>query len=327
MPRLTNPKRKKNWPLLKIYCMKKAIQPFMIQFRMLALLLLATGLLPARLYAQEDTAAAKEEPSLLSPSLEFVAVQKGDSSIDLHATLRTKFKGSSLLLAHMKVTFLQVSDSAEEEIGKVITDKRGKAVFNIKPGGIRMAADGSVHFKASFAGNKAMEAAEEEVSFKRARIIVTPVKADSLYTVNIRIVAMGRGEPVPVDSVTAGVYVHRLFNPLKLGEGTTDENGETQVEIPAKLPGDAKGNLGIIARLDENETYGYLETTVPAPWGVAVSDANKELPRALWSAHPPIWMLVTFIILMVTVWGHYIVITYEMIRLRKEEPHNNTATN
>ena len=324
---MKNMKQKRTWPLFKIYCMKKAIQPRTIQLRLLALLLLVAGLLPGRLAAQEDTAAAKEGPSLLSPSLEFVGVQKGDSSIDLRATLRTKFKGGPLLLSYMKITFLQVSDSAEEEIGKVITDKRGKALLNVKPDAIRMAADGSVHFKAVFAGNKSMEPAEEEVTFKRARIEVTPVKADSLYTVNIRIVALGGAEPTPVDSVTAGVYVHRLFNPLKLGEGTTDEAGETQVEIPAKLPGDAKGNLGIIARLDENETYGYLETAVPAPWGVAVSDANKELPRALWSAHPPIWMLVTFIVLMVTVWGHYIVITYQMIRLRKEEPHKDAATN
>jgi hypothetical protein len=32
------------------------------------------------------------------------------------------------------------------------------------------------------------------------------------------------------------------------------------------------------------------------------------------------WMLITFIILMTAVWGHYIVIVYELFRLRKEQP-------
>jgi heme/copper-type cytochrome/quinol oxidase subunit 2 len=55
--------------------------------------------------------------------------------------------------------------------------------------------------------------------------------------------------------------------------------------------------------------------------GKPVSDKDQVAPRALWSAHPPLWMMITFIVLMVTVWGHYVVIVYELFRLRKEEPH------
>jgi hypothetical protein len=125
---------------------------------------------------------------------------------------------------------------------------------------------------------------------------------------------------MPVDSTTLGVYVKRLFSALKLGEGTTNASGETTIEIPNDLPGDAKGNLTLLARLDENETYGNLEASVVQQWGTPVSDEVKELPRALWSSHPPIWMLVTFVVLMSTVWGHYLVIIIQLFRLRKEEP-------
>lgn len=311
--------------------MKKAfITPAIYISRQCYTLLIVCVLLlagPLQLAAQTDTTKKEEVPSQLSPSIEFVSIQKGDNSIDLKASLKAKFKGASVRLPFMKVTFVQVTDSAEKELGFVITDKRGTAIYTAKEGTVNPDASGKLHFKAVFAGNKSMEAAEEELTIKRARLEISPVKGDSTLSVNVKLIDLGSGEPVPVDSVTIGVFVHRLFNPLKLGEGTT-ESGEALVEIPAKLPGDAKGNINLLAKLDENETYGNMETSLVQPWGVAVSDQNKELPRALWSPHPPIWMIVTFAVLMTAVWGHYVVIIYELFRLRKEEPHTaSNATN
>ena len=177
-----------------------------------------------------------------------------------------------------------------------------------------------LNFKASFAGKGSIESAEEMIVVKRGRLEIVPVKEDSLLTVKVKLFDLSTGTGMPVDSTTLGVYVKRLFSALKLGEGETDATGETTVEIPNNLPGDAKGNLTLLARLDENETYGNLEASVIQQWGMPISDEIKELPRALWSSHPPIWMLITFIILVTAVWGHYIVIIFELFRLRKEEP-------
>jgi hypothetical protein len=54
---------------------------------------------------------------------------------------------------------------------------------------------------------------------------------------------------------------------LKLGEGKTDEAGEASIEIPNNLPGDAKGNITLLAKLDENEVYGNLEAAVTTTMG------------------------------------------------------------
>jgi hypothetical protein len=171
-----------------------------------------------------------------------------------------------------------------------------------------------------FAGNKQMDAAEEEITIKRARLEITPVKEDSLLTVQVKLIDIGTGSEIPVPETVLGIYVNRLINPLKIGEGTTDEEGAATVEIPANLPGDAKGNITLVARLDENEMYGNMEASTTQLWGISVSDKLNKMPRALWSSDPPIWMLVTFIILMTAVWGHYIVIIVQLFRLRKEEP-------
>lgn len=290
-------------------------------------------LAPAGLFAQADSTAqtetiTAEESALISPSIEFITVQKGDSTIDLKAALKAKVKGNFYKLSLLKVTFLLVTDTAAKELGFVITDREGKAVLNVKSALLAPDKDGKLHFKAVFAGNKAMEAAEEEITVKKARLAITPVKEDSLLTVQVKLTDAGTSVGAPVPETLVGIYVKRLFNPLKIGEGTTDQNGEATIEVPAKLPGDEKGNIMLLARLEENEVFGNLETSVTQQWGTPVSNKLQELPRALWSPHPPIWMLITFIVLMTAVWGHYIVIIYELFRLRKEEPHSpSNATN
>lgn len=272
----------------------------------------------------EEPAAEEpaEEESLISPSIEFLGVQKADNSIDLKAGLKAKVKGQFMNLYKMKVSFFQVMGEEERELGFAITDGRGKAVFNVKAdSSLKADAEGKVYFKAVFAGNKAMESAEEFTEFKRARLEITPIKEDSLLSVQVKLVDIGTGEEIPVPETLVGIFVKRHFNPLKVGEGTTDENGEALVEFPLGLPGDTAGNLTLIAKLDENEVFGNLEATVVAPkWGVPVSNIIEDQPRALWSSHPPLWMLITFIVLMLVVWGHYVVIVYELFRLKKEQP-------
>lgn len=267
-----------------------------------------------------EEAAPAEESSLISPALDMVSVQKGDNSIDLAVAVRAKIKGSFIKLRLLKINFLQVTDDGEKPLGFLITDAQGKAVFNVKADSLKPGADGKLHFKAVYAGNKQLDPAEGEVAFKRAALQITPIKEDTLLTVKVKLADMSSGTAVPVPEAVLGLFVQRSFKPLKIGEGTTDENGEATIAVPANLPGDAKGNLGFLVKLEENETYGNLETAVAQNWGIPVSNQLHELPRSLWSEHPPYWMMITFIILMGTVWGHYLVIIIQLFRLRKEEP-------
>ena len=292
---------------------------------MITLSLLMLLINPACLLAQTDSAKAEapaaEEPSLLSPSIDFVCVQKADNTIDLKTSLKAKYEGGPIKLAHLKVSFLLTNGDETKDLGFVVTDKNGKAVLNVKADSLKTDKDGKLNFKASFAGNKLLEAVDGEVAVKRARLEISAVKEDSVLTVKAKLTDLATGAEKPVPEITIGIFVSRMINPLKIGEGTTDENGEVSVDIPNNLPGDTKGNINLLAKLDESDDYGNLQASIVEPWGKKVSDKVSELPRALWSPHPPIWMLVTFIVLMVVVWGHYVVIVIQMYRLRKEEPH------
>jgi hypothetical protein len=279
--------------------------------------------------AATDTAAAvaaPEEAELISPSIELISIQKGDSSVDLKAVVKAKVEGKMRKLYGLKAQFYLVTDSAETVLGTVVTDRNGFAILNIKGSQLVTNADGTLHFKVSVGGPKNMEAGEGEVTVKRAMLVLTPVKEDNLLSVQLKLVDLSTGEEKPVPETAVGLFVKRSFYPLKLGEGNTDENGEATIEVPNNLPGDPLGNITMLGKLDESETYGYLETASTQKWGVAVSNRIEDQPRALWSSHPPLWMLITFIILMTAVWGHYIVIVYELIRLRKEQPAVADAT-
>jgi len=296
--------------------MRKIIQILACSF--LALIIV----LPGKLIAQTDSSSKSEvkEASTYAPLITFISVQKSDNSVDLKATVQAKIGGTLTKLTGLKIEFTNTSDSLTKKLGDAITDSRGFIIFNCKPDQLTTDAEGKLNFKASFAGKDSIESAEELVSVKRARLDITPLKEDSLLTVKVKLIDLSTGTETAVPEIDLGVFVKRLFSALKLGEGKTDEAGEASIEIPNNLPGDAKGNITLLAKLDENEVYGNLEAAVTQPWGTPVSDELKELPRALWSSHPPIWMLVTFIVLMTAVWGHYIVIIFELFRLRKEEP-------
>ncbi|MEP7110073.1 MAG: hypothetical protein ABI760_18910 [Ferruginibacter sp.] len=316
----------------------KVVSTFAASIKGFRIAFLTAGLItilftPCVLFAQTDSTekaapAAKNDSSLISPSIEFLSTQKANDTIDLKAALKAKVKGTIFRLPLLKVSFIQVTDSGEKLLGFGITDQAGKAVFQAKAGSLATDKEGKFHFKAVFAGNKAMDPVEEELTIKRARLEITPAKEDSLLNVKVKLIDVGTGTEIPVPKATLGIFVTRMFNPLKVGEGTTDENGEATIEIPANLPGDTKGNINLVVKLEENELYGNLEAGVCQQWGTSVSDKSNELPRALWSPHPPLWMIVTFVILMMAVWGHYIVIIYKLFRLRKEEPPVPTnATN
>lgn len=309
---------------LKLICMKN----YFIRLATFLLLIFMVGV-NTSLPAQEEGAteeAIAEEPELISPGVDLIAVQKADGSIDLRATVKAKIDGKVRKMHSVKIHYFLVNDTTEIEVGAINANLNGYGMITVKPELVSTNKEGLLSFKAKVNANKNMEEGVGEVSVKRAKLIATPQEQDGVYSVQVKLIDLSTGAEIPVPEVTIGVFVKRQFNSLKVGEGTTDEAGEAVIEFPGKLPGDAKGNLQIAARLDEDENFGYLEASFTGEkWGTPVSDRLEDQPRALWSAHPPIWMLITFIVMMAAVWGHYIVIVYELFRLRKERPH--TAVN
>lgn len=270
--------------------------------------------------AQDGTDSAAVE--LINPRLTFVCIQKSDQTIELRITAKSKVKNSFSPLDGLTFRFSNTTEEEPKVVGEGVTDMDGVTSITINSKDQVLDEEGKMRFIAQFAGNEKVNAGEEEVYIKKARMEIVPTNEDSTLSIQVVLVDESQSEEARIAETDIGVFVKRTFNPLKVGEGASDENGELIVEFPADLPGDDKGNLTVIARVEDTEDYGNLEATAVVQWGITLADKATGIQRELWSPHPPLWMLITFFVLMTAVWGHYIVIVYKLIKLGKPKIEN-----
>ena len=88
------------------------------------------------------------------------------------------------------------------------------------------------------------------------------------------------------------------------------------IEFPSDLPGDKEGNLVIIAKIEENATFGNVEKRETIKWGLPTDYSVPVTHRALWTKIAPRWMIYTLSILLAGVWGHYLFAIISLIRIK-----------
>lgn len=291
------------------------------QWMILVLVALFVGeIQPA--WGQDSTAVTEEkEDAVIKTKVSLAGSQFPDGSIHLEALLRSKVNGSYQKTPNQKISFFTLNDSAEESLlGDTVTGADGLAKFVFHAENKKVNTDGTFSFIARYDGNDHMNGSESDLILKPAKLVMEPVEGDSTYSLKIQATALSADGPMPIVEATVSIYVKRMFSNLKVAEGTTDADGMVEVDFPIGLSGDQDANLDITAKIEETEEYGNLEANMIKPWGKPVSYAITELPKALWSDHPPVWMIVTFFVLMGTVWIHYLIIIFKLFRIKAEKP-------
>ena len=109
-----------------------------------------------------------------------------------------------------------------------------------------------------------------------------------------------------------------MFSLLPVSELTLDETGKASVEFPSDMPGDKEGNLTILAKFEENPTFGNVEKRETLKWGVPTDYSVPKTHRALWTKTAPKWMIYTLSVLLAGVWGHYLFAFISLIRIKIE---------
>lgn len=288
--------------------------------------LLLTGVVVPVMNAQDptttvtDTAvAAAPEAEMLRTRMALTANQLSDGTIALEALLRAKAESGYVKMPDQEVNFFQVNAELEETgLANARTGLNGIAMASVQWDQLPVTPDGVITLLARFEGNDQLAGSETELTLQRAKLVVDATEADSVKTMTIQAMAESSGGPVPIAAAPVVVYVKRMFSELRVAEGETDETGLVALEFPGDLMGDEAGNLDIRVAIEETEAYGNLVAKLTQPWGKPVSYAVEDLPRALWSPDPPRWMVVTFFVLMVTVWAHYGVIIWKMTRIKAD---------
>ena len=268
------------------------------------------------------TPPAEEEETTIKSKTSLSADQYPDGTIVLNGLLRAKIEGSYQKLPERKIDFFVLNAAGEEvAIGDTMTGVNGVAKIKIGKATLAKGEDGSYSFIARYAGDDRFDSSESDLTLKSAMLVMEPRKEDSTYMISLKATADSPDGPMPIAAAVVSVYVKRMFSSLKVAEGETDESGMVEVEFPTGLPGDENGNVEITAMIEETDEYGNLSAASTQPWGFAVSNAFVESPKALWSPHPPTWMVVTFFILMGAVWIHYGIVIFNLIKIKRDGHH------
>jgi hypothetical protein len=258
------------------------------------------------------------KPKKITPNYEFIQYRNDDGSRTLTFKMSYVEELVPNAIKWKDVDFLQGTDLSAE-LCKSRTDARGVATFHINPGTQLLTDDkGMITLGARFNGDDKFETVEDQVSVKDVCMKFEINGEDSLKTALVRVSDIkGVFDSTNLKEATVSFYVERMFKPLKIGEATLDENGECSVDFPANLPGDSLGNVRLLARIEEHEMYGNVQADTLICWGVPTYHKVPASFRALWTKVAPTWMVITLMILLLGVWGHYSFAVYKLIRIKK----------
>jgi hypothetical protein len=178
-------------------------------------------------------------------------------------------------------------------------------------------------FIATVTKNDKYEDNSSEIEITRARIEVKISEKDSVRSIAAKVFARKGAAWVEVPEVELKFVVKRYFNDLPIGDpATTDTSGSASTDFRMNVPGDDNHNLFVAAKIEENDTYGNIQTTQATTWGTLIvkDDIYNEFnERTLWATRDktPYWLLIFPNLIIATVWGFIIYMIVLIFRIRK----------
>jgi hypothetical protein len=285
------------------------------KFILLLLPLLLT-LLVNSVNAQQDSVVAKEMVTLKyfndNNSVQYLIVE----------TLLKKGKKTEPRKNKSLQLYLD-SNKAENLIAKVTTDKDGKAKSFLPPL-LKIAWDAKpAHTFIAMENGKEDEAAAE-LEITKAKIKIDTSSEEGIKSINIQVIKYENNEWVPANEVEMKVGIQRMGGILSAGDEenyTTDSSGTIKVELKKdSLPGDEKGNIILVAKVEDNDQFGNLLINKTVNWGVALKHNNGFFnQRTLWSTRfkTPLWLLFMAYSIVIGVWGTIIYLILQIVKIKK----------
>lgn len=157
---------------------------------------------------------------------------------------------------------------------------------------------------------------------KEATMTLKFEKAESNNLCNVHIMS----ENKPVADVAVKLYVKRLFGLLQIGKDiTTDESGIASFEFPSDIPLNSDGKLLVIAKVEEDENYGNLETEIQTKIGIAKEKViiDKQ-ERSIAGVNAPIYFIVASLVVFAGIWGAIVYVIFLVFKIKKSATKLNS---
>jgi hypothetical protein len=282
----------------------------------ISIFLALTAVFPLLADAQEKTDSTAVQESKLT----FSYVCTSNDSVSLTANLFVKKESDTYGLKNATIEFLTLQDNKTVPLGKSVTDQDGNAFLSVGIKQLKPGKEGMISYTAKFAGTSKYSEISSTIIAVPAKLKLTFNIQDSVRYLNVTGTRENeKGQEVALPKETVLFYIPRLFSLLKIGEVSLDEQGKGSFEFPSDIVGDTLGNLNIIAKIEENDTYGFVQGVSTINWGVPKQYYKAEVPsRELWTPIAPLWMIITLIIMLAGVWAHYIYAVWELVMIKSE---------
>jgi hypothetical protein len=275
---------------------------------------------PLQSVASENTNGKPARQSLVY--IRYYLVDNKIPYIRIQTKIKTE-KGFSVA-GNIPVSVFLNGDSSDALIDRIETDSRGEGLFYLPVSSAsRWNASGENTFHAKTTSSDSFDAITQSITIFPSKLETDTATTDGEKTVTARLMKKETDVWIPVDGVDIRLAVKRLGGNLNIGEDetyTTDSTGMVSGKFKlAKLPGDSKGNIEIVAMVDDHEELGTLSSGMQVPWGAATVATGSFDERTLWAtgSKAPIWLLVMAFACIIGVWSVIIYLVAIIIKIRK----------
>ncbi len=217
------------------------------------------------------------------------------------------------------------SDSSEANLlGKAITADNGEAKLII-PASVKAIWDASSlhNFIASSTATKEFDQTKTELSVTKSKIEIDTSSYGETRSITVKVTELKNGVWAPAKDVELKIGISRLNSLLPAGDEetyTTDSSGQTIAEFKKdSIPGDIKGNIILVTKVEDNEFYGNLSMEKVVPWGVYKTSENNFNKRTLWGTRDktPVWLLIMAYSIAGGVWSVLIYLIFQLLKIKK----------
>ncbi len=279
------------------------------------LFLFATAI--GKLHAQDSAAAS---PVLLS--LRYFLPENKIPYIIVNTKKKVERKFLPVKNIPVNVYYGEVAE--KNLLGKIVTavNGEGRVAF---PASLKANWDSLDEFKilAESVPAKGEELLSADITIKKAILVIDTLSVDGVRTVTGMLKEKKGDEWVAVKEIEMKLSIKQLLGNLTVGEAETYTSDSTGTASAAfnkdSMPGDEKGNLVLVARVEDNDIYGNLVAEKSVFWGKPLQAEANFWHRTLWSTgnRAPIWLLVIAFAIIIGVWGTLIYLVRQVFKIKK----------
>jgi len=235
--------------------------------------------------------------------------------------VKTKVDGRFKFVGGIPLTLFLDKDSAGTAIGKVVTNDKGVASILIPPA-VKKEWNTSVKhtFLAKFGGSKKYDTTSATQTVARAKILIDTASGRSIVAT---VMEMKDTTWTPVKGVDVIVGIRREGGDLLVNETptfSTDSTGKISAEFKRdSIPGDARGNITLVAKIVDNDNYGNLSIEKRVQWGRKFTMVSNFNERTLFATRSkaPIWLLLMASSIIIAVWVTLVMLVLNILKIRK----------